>query len=514
MNRRGKTAVNKPAVHSSCEAIRKHGLPFLIFFFAAFFMFHNLDGRLLWQDEAQTALIAKTVIQKGLPHGTDGVHSFSQDAGAEYGDNHLWRYHPWLQFYLAAASVKVLGESDFAFRFPFAFFGFLTVVFVYFMTLKLTGCRRTAVFAAFAAAFSAALILLSRQCRYYSLAIFFSVAAIFFYSASVSEGKNRYRAMLCASMLILFHSMYLNFFILLSALALHQAVFTGFKDKKTTAALFLPLLLSLPFMFFLYGTGQELILTPALYRNAFVAYGDYILKYLFPFFMIPAAAAAYMIYAGKKGEPRRKISPLTGVCVLFAAVSVFILPVFSGVSFAYRNLACIIIPLAYLSGVTASVLFGKNKILGAAVILALIFSGPLTGVVAGIVRTPAESARCAVEYLNANSNDKETLLVTYPDLPFKHYTNLRVFGGLTGGPAEESGEPDYIIIKEIKLTEMERASARYVAENLDPANYVKITLPCPDKYWENREDLVNHDYDNGENLPQLVIYRKIKKGQQ
>ncbi len=491
--------------------LSKYALPFLVFLSSAFFMFYNLDGRLLWQDEAQTALIAKTVVEKGLPYGTDGVHSFSQDAGAEYGENLLWKYHPWLQFYLAAASVSVFGESDFAFRFPFALFGFLTVVLVYFMTLKLTGCRRAALFAAFAAAFSAALILLSRQCRYYSPAIFFSAASIFFYAAAAAEGGNRYKILLAVSLFFLFHSMYLNFYILLSALVFHQALFARFKDKTTAAALLAPLLLSLPFSLFIYGTGQSLIISPKIYLNAFITYGVYTIKYLFPFFMIPTAVAACVICCRDKKNILRQISPLTAVSIMFVAVSLISLPFFSGISFAYRNLACIIVPLVYLGCVSASVLYGKNKILGAAVIAAFIAAGPIHKAAAGVIKTPGESARCAVEYLNTNSKPGEKLLVTYPDLPFKLYTKLKVYGGLTGGPVEEAGEPDYIIMKEIKLTEMERVSARYVAENLDAAMYEAVRFDCPDKYWENREDLVNHDYDGGERLPRLVMYRKIPK---
>ena len=39
----------------------------------------------LWDDEAQTALISQTIVDHGLPLGHDGVNSFSQEAGAEFG---------------------------------------------------------------------------------------------------------------------------------------------------------------------------------------------------------------------------------------------------------------------------------------------------------------------------------------------------------------------------------------------------------------------------------------------
>ena len=84
------------------------------------------DGR-LWQDEAQTALVARTVLHGGLPRGFDGLNYFSQELGAEYGPGFLWRWHTWLPFYLLAAFFKVLGESTLAARLPFALAGLATV---------------------------------------------------------------------------------------------------------------------------------------------------------------------------------------------------------------------------------------------------------------------------------------------------------------------------------------------------------------------------------------------------
>jgi len=58
----------------------------------------NLHNHFLWQDEAQTAVLAKTVMARGLPYGTDGRNLFSQELGAEYGDNYIWKQHTWPRF--------------------------------------------------------------------------------------------------------------------------------------------------------------------------------------------------------------------------------------------------------------------------------------------------------------------------------------------------------------------------------------------------------------------------------
>jgi hypothetical protein len=62
--------------------------PGTVLIFGLFLYFTNLDNVYLWQDEAQTALISQTVLQGGIPKGSDGKNYFSQELGAEYGENY------------------------------------------------------------------------------------------------------------------------------------------------------------------------------------------------------------------------------------------------------------------------------------------------------------------------------------------------------------------------------------------------------------------------------------------
>src|SRR5688500_7047936 len=90
---------------------------------ASLLILPNLGDHLLWQDEAQTALVAKTVVQTGLPRISDGLNNFSQELGAEAGPDGLWKWHSWLPFYAVAASFKVWGYTTWAARLPFALAG-------------------------------------------------------------------------------------------------------------------------------------------------------------------------------------------------------------------------------------------------------------------------------------------------------------------------------------------------------------------------------------------------------
>ncbi|MDP7076630.1 MAG: glycosyltransferase, partial [Myxococcota bacterium] len=58
----------------------------------------RLDRPMLWQDEAQTALLARSILEFGVPVGFDGLNSYSQELGVEYGEDRIWRWHPWLPF--------------------------------------------------------------------------------------------------------------------------------------------------------------------------------------------------------------------------------------------------------------------------------------------------------------------------------------------------------------------------------------------------------------------------------
>ena len=109
----------------------------LISLIGVFLLFLNLNNQYLWQDEAQTALISKTILEKGMPYGTDGVNYFSQELGAEYGENQIWKWHTWLPFYIQALFFWLFGTSNLIARLPFALFGIGTIYYAYLLSQSL-----------------------------------------------------------------------------------------------------------------------------------------------------------------------------------------------------------------------------------------------------------------------------------------------------------------------------------------------------------------------------------------
>lgn len=125
----------------------------------------------MWQDEGETAVLARSVLVHGIPLAKEGENLVQQDARA-FDETYRWTFHPWGQFYVAAAGLKVVGESPFGARAPFALCGVLCVSLVYVVVWRATGCVSSAIICALVLALSATFITHSRQCRYYALDAF------------------------------------------------------------------------------------------------------------------------------------------------------------------------------------------------------------------------------------------------------------------------------------------------------------------------------------------------------
>lgn len=142
-----------------------------------FLLFAQLGHYALWDDESLTALSAKAIQATGdtgvlLDHGNivayrDGLSVY------HFAD----RSTPPLSAYLCAASFDCFGVSAFTARLPFALLGLGTgaLLLLWARDTPAPGCW------VFAAALfgNVSLILFCRQCRYYSPAIFFSLAVVF-----------------------------------------------------------------------------------------------------------------------------------------------------------------------------------------------------------------------------------------------------------------------------------------------------------------------------------------------
>jgi 4-amino-4-deoxy-L-arabinose transferase-like glycosyltransferase len=475
----------------------------------------NLGNQYLWQDEAQTALVSKTILTEGVPYGYDGKNFFSQEEGAEYGDNYIWRWHTWLSFYVLAGFYKVFGVSTFVSRLPFALFGIGTVLLTYFFARQLWPGTRVPAIAAALLAISVPFLLLCRQCRYYSMTMFFSVLALYAY-ASLSHGKKYAAVTLFVASTLLFHSQHIYAGVLLATLLLHAIIFHWARLKILLVVTVITIIVNVPWLVWLAGIKVQhpplqlhhwfmLVFYTKIYIKTYLAS---IAHYVFPpWLLAPAFVAAVTKpfrtrYSFKQGWSFLEKVSLPVFFVIFNIIAVATL---APLMF-FRYLAPAIPLLIILIAVILDAVADLHLLLAVATAAILIATGQFKDYLYEITHDydgPEEGIAC---YLNEHGSPNDIVAVTYGDMSLKFYTAMRVVGGLTGEDFEPAKNARWVIIRKEGPDKM----AKYLNNNIDWNRYRKIEINYPDIPYENREDPGEHLFRTCTTADKVVIHERIK----
>ncbi len=184
-------------------------------------LFAGLGHYPLWDDEATTAMVGRNVLRTGDTSAVVGHNIIAYRGGREL-ENLKIRYLPPLQYYAVAASVAVLGDSNFGVRFPFALAGLLTVVVVVRWLWRAEAGPATWAGLGIALACNVSLFLFCRQCRYYGLALLLTVLVAYLYLHW--NGRRSGLWVLALASVALLAAQYLNYFALYAVIALDYAV--------------------------------------------------------------------------------------------------------------------------------------------------------------------------------------------------------------------------------------------------------------------------------------------------
>lgn len=510
--------------------------PVIILAVSILIFFPNLSNRYLWQDEAENALVSKTILTYGFPKGYDGRNFFSQEGAVSYGKNYLWALDPWLPFYLVAASFKLFGINTFAARLPFTIFGVATVLLTFFFTRLLTGNTLLAKLATVLMLLSVPFILLSRQSRYYSLVAFLSLLSLYGY-LMVLEKRKLGSIVFVISSILIFHSNHLFCATLLTTVCVHCWFFYTKRFKKVIVLSFAAAAINLPWLVFISGTRYTKRFPIRLFDADFFIYLKQFIHhihfYIFPAYLLLIPLVRFFLLRAKAGKAKTQIpgnvityDKLT-LLVIFVVITVLaisvastephfryltqLIPVFSiittaiiisaikkrfktyitilftilafffVVDYQYQtrhpgaNLIKYLNPLDYLYEITHD------------------YDGPIEGI---------------VKYLNENGTEDDIVAMTYGDLPIKFYTNMRVVGGWTGEDLTPAKNADWVIIRKYVLDVTDIKVAKFILENVPLETYEKIILDYPDIKWENIPSPPNHFFRTAQNEDRVVIYRK------
>lgn len=515
---------------------------FLIIILVATFLFlFNLNSRPFWQDEAETACLARNVLRYEIPRAYDGVNLISQEAGLEFGQDYIWRWTPWLQIYITAAAFSIGGFSTTAGRFPFAAFGLICIFLVYFLVRRNFGDLLWARLAAALLATSVPFLLFARQCRYYSLGALLTLVLIYAFLKNW-QSKLGPALILGLSLGLLFYTNYLLFYsfigpgLLAGFLVYYRDMLLSrfFKIMLFTTLLILP-------GFFVFGIDKQsgmlsLITIPFNLENYFAG--------LFQF-MIPLPLALYLGWMGGgilwsrsefKGNTQERFIFFLALIILGTVVVLSPVP-----QCEFRYLVHLYPLCAIILGWLTARAWRYHRFSGVLLAFLLVFTNwlyivpmdwlhianrplhndrnmltypnfPLKLFVIELTHPYPDVNLNLIQFFQSHAHPGDTILTTYGDLPLQFYTPFKVVGGLQGG-VSLAKPPDWVVERwetrwnrKYELNESER----YIKSRISLIReYQIIRLPWEDEAFGNRPDPYYHRFvPTAHPLTSLTIYHK------
>jgi hypothetical protein len=483
---------------------------------ASLLLLCNLDNFYLWQDEAQTALLGRSVLKNGIPYGTDGINFFSQECEAEYGESFIWKWHTWLPFYIVAASFNIFGESTLSARLPFAMLGVATILFTYLVSSEILQNRRAAYLAMSLLILCIPFLILSRQCRYYSPAAFFSIFCIWSY-LGILKGSKYANVFFVLSALLLFHTHYIYTASLLASVFIHSYIFYKHKFRIIIILCIVIAILSLPWIIWLsdmqyvqrYGQVTSNIKLMIL---KFLYYLIQIFVYIFSPFIFTVTITTWFI-AKFKNKPFKfnntiSINNKIYILVFFTLITIVLLAICSPAPY-FRYQAPIISPIIIVACWVIELTIQLNRIAGYLMIFSFIYFQPTYDYLYEISHDYNGPIEGIVKYLNTNAGDSDMVLITYGDMPLKFYTKLKIRGGLACDNISEISNPEWIIIRTHAICNADLAVKNFIVNNIDLTKYKTIEINYPDFPYENRESPEDHQFKTPTNVKNIQIYRKL-----
>ncbi|MEW6428402.1 MAG: glycosyltransferase family 39 protein [Thermodesulfobacteriota bacterium] len=504
------------ATPSPTSRLRERFVLTLVFLAACWLYLGNLGNILLWQDEAQTALIAKTVLARGIPYGTDGVNFFSQERGAEYGENFVYKWQTWLPFYVLALFFQLFGESTFVARLPFALFGMATLFLLHRYVREATGDGKTAMFTTLVLCVSIPWLLLARQCRYYSMTAFFALLALYGFLRIVT-GRRWGETIFATGAVALFHCHYLYVASLLAAVGLQTLLLHRDRLLRMLLVTGVVIGINAPWLIWLSGMkyGQAYsasFLDPQLFLWRLTGFARDSAAHALPLPFLGAALAVGIGLVFRCRPPRGRdggctLSPHLLTPLLFIVFTLVALCASAPAPF-FRYLSPLLPLYALIAGVVLRLAWQLHPLVTGALALYLLSRQPLLPYFHELTHDYTGPVERIVDHLKANASPTDVVAITYGDMPVKFYTGLRVVGGLTGEDLAPARNADWIVIRQHLISDKDAEVRDFLARTSDWHNYERIVLPGPDVPFENRESPDEHLFASPTEGPPLIIFRR------
>jgi hypothetical protein len=192
---------------------------------ACYLSLTGLDNAYFWDDEAFGAIMAKNILAHGTLTAWDGRNLLAYVDGAVLTSD-LISTNPPVDNLVTAISFWTFGASTWAGRFPFVLFGLASLLILALLVKGDAGKDPWLCFYVLGSyAFSLGFLLFVRQCRYYALALFFSLLTLYLYRQCLQKKSSRNFVLIALSSVLLFHSNFLLACTFLFSLGLMHLLF-------------------------------------------------------------------------------------------------------------------------------------------------------------------------------------------------------------------------------------------------------------------------------------------------
>jgi 4-amino-4-deoxy-L-arabinose transferase-like glycosyltransferase len=481
---------------------------------AVYLILTNLDSSFLWQDEAETACVSQTILQNGIPKGTDGLNFFSQQEGREYGANYEWKLHPWFQFYWQSVFFALFGVGTFVARLPFALFGIASVAMIYFAALSIWQDKRAAVWSALLMLASVSFLLLVRQARYYAPAQFFTIYAIWALFELIGKGERKAAIHFGIATFFLFHSQYLfalNFWVG-SWIYVYFRARTAFKPMAISTIIVAAI--CLPFLWWLlqsnYG-GTMVINSLENQRlgNAFSKYSVFLFSYIFsPIWLVVPAVVWWLSLMKKAVWVGREESPQL---FLFLLMAINLLNISLLSQEYYPRYLCALMPFAFLLQGRFMLFLQRLHIgLALAAFAIVLISGDMRRFLPELHQKYIGPIRAIATFLQEKAKPNDTIMISFGDLPLKFYLpEHKIYGGLTGEDLTPALNAKYVILRKNAISQMDLKVHNFMSSQLKWDRYQAYKLNVEDLPFENREVVNEHYFATPKVVNPIIIYERM-----
>ncbi len=529
---------------------------------ACVLLFWGLGEKYLWQDEAATAVLGERMLVHGRPLAWDGRNFVSNDLFSEKDSRHInevaktpqeavdyfvkrgdykadsaWKFHPWGQFVVAAAGLKVFGHSTLGARLPFALAGLATIALLYALVRRAFDSPLMAVLAVFLLVLNSYWIMHSRQARYYPLATCMLVATLAAYAHWQRGGRGGAFAFVVAAWS--FFNVDYGTIVPVLVVLFVDSIAANRKNLPKTLAAWTGLAVALAPLALFYGLADS-----SLHARVSAQSGSWFGRWsenlsnmnthVAPVVVVLAAAA--LLSRRWKSLPQHERRLVSIACGLYAALMLWIPSVAPYPFLRYVILlapaGCALSAWVLVRGCgdraprlapVGALLLAVTPwfSLPASAVLPLLpaSAGRETGwlvraefrvVASEVFGSRPDPNRIVAEWLRNNAAPDDEILINYEDVPLMFYLPNPIRGGIAAFRVEDDSRtpPRFAVIRRsidfVDWTVFNREIQRY--------QWTPVPLHAPDVAWGNNPDPIAATKDPSEAPDMLLLRRHDEAG--